>query len=50
MIGAVAYAAGFGDPSHFNRAFRRRYGESPSHESSSVRGSDSYEERYGDGK
>ena len=29
-ISAIAYAAGFGDLSHFNRAFRRRYGESPS--------------------
>jgi AraC-like DNA-binding protein len=26
MIGAIAYAAGFGDLSHFNRAFRRCYG------------------------
>jgi AraC-like DNA-binding protein len=29
-ISAIAYEAGFGDLSHFNRAFRRRYGESPS--------------------
>jgi AraC-like DNA-binding protein len=29
-ISAIAYAAGFGDLSHFNRAFRRRYGETPS--------------------
>jgi AraC-like DNA-binding protein len=29
-VGAIAYEAGFGDLSHFNRAFRRRYGESPS--------------------
>jgi AraC-like DNA-binding protein len=26
----IAYEAGFGDLSHFNRAFRRRYGETPS--------------------
>ena len=29
-IGTIAYEAGFGDLSHFNRAFRRRYGETPS--------------------
>jgi AraC-like DNA-binding protein len=29
-IGTIAYEAGFGDVSHFNRAFRRRYGETPS--------------------
>ena len=29
-ITAIACEAGFGDLSHFNRAFRRRYGESPS--------------------
>jgi AraC-like DNA-binding protein len=29
-ISAIAYKAGFGDVSHFNRAFRRRYGETPS--------------------
>ncbi len=29
-IGAIALDAGFGDLSHFNRAFRRRYGETPS--------------------
>jgi len=29
-ISAVAFAAGFGDLSHFNRAFRRRYGATPS--------------------
>ena len=29
-ISAIAFAAGFGDLSHFNRAFRRRYGEAPS--------------------
>jgi AraC-like DNA-binding protein len=26
----VCYAAGFNSPSHFGRAYRRRYGESPS--------------------
>ncbi len=29
-IAAIAYAAGFGDLSYFNRAFRRCYGQSPS--------------------
>jgi AraC-like DNA-binding protein len=29
-ISAVAYDSGFGDISHFNRAFRQRYGEAPS--------------------
>jgi AraC-like DNA-binding protein len=29
-ITAIAYAAGFNDLSHFNRAFRRRYGATPS--------------------
>jgi AraC-like DNA-binding protein len=29
-ISTIAYEAGFGDLSHFNRAFRRRYGENPS--------------------
>ena len=29
-ISAIAYEAGFGDLSHFNRTFRRRYGETPS--------------------
>lgn len=29
-IGSVAYASGFGDLSHFNHAFRRRYGATPS--------------------
>ena len=28
-ISAIAYAAGFGDLSYFNRAFRRRYGATP---------------------
>jgi AraC-like DNA-binding protein len=29
-IGAIAFEAGFGDLSHFNRNFKRRYGASPS--------------------
>ncbi len=29
-ISAIALEAGFGDLSHFNRSFRRRYGASPS--------------------
>jgi AraC-like DNA-binding protein len=29
-IGAIAFASGFGDLSHFNHAFRRRYGATPS--------------------
>lgn len=29
-ISTIAYEAGFGDLSHFNRAFRRRYGQTPS--------------------
>jgi AraC-like DNA-binding protein len=29
-ISTIAYEAGFGDLSHFNRAFRRRYGVTPS--------------------
>jgi AraC-like DNA-binding protein len=29
-ISTIAYEAGFGDLSHFNRAFRRQYGETPS--------------------
>jgi AraC-like DNA-binding protein len=39
-ISAIAYASGFGDLSHFNRAFRRRYGESPSDVRSSAREGD----------
>ena len=30
LISAIAYEAGFGDVSNFNRAFRRRYGATPS--------------------
>ena len=30
VISAIAYEAGFGDVSNFNRAFRRRYGATPS--------------------
>jgi AraC-like DNA-binding protein len=30
MIGSLALAAGFNDVSYFNRAFRRRFGMSPS--------------------
>jgi AraC-like DNA-binding protein len=37
-ISAIAYASGFGDLSNFNRAFRRRYGESPSDVRTSARG------------
>jgi AraC-like DNA-binding protein len=29
-VSAIAFAAGFGDLSHFNRDFRRRYGATPS--------------------
>jgi AraC-like DNA-binding protein len=29
-ISAIAFAVGFADLSHFNRAFRRRYGCTPS--------------------
>jgi AraC-like DNA-binding protein len=29
-IGAIAYAAGFGDLSYFNRTYRRRFGMTPS--------------------
>jgi AraC-like DNA-binding protein len=29
-VSAIAFVAGFGDLSHFNRSFRRRYGASPS--------------------
>jgi AraC-like DNA-binding protein len=30
MISAIAFAAGFGDLSYFNRTFRRRFGMTPS--------------------
>jgi AraC-like DNA-binding protein len=40
-ISVVAYEAGFGDLSHFNRAFRGRYGETPSDVRSSARRRDS---------
>ena len=30
-VSEIAYACGFGDISYFNRCFRRRFGESPSH-------------------
>ena len=30
FISAIAYEAGFGDLSYFNRTFRRRFGASPS--------------------
>jgi AraC-like DNA-binding protein len=36
-ISALAYEAGFGDLSHFNRAFRRCYGESSSDVRASIR-------------
>jgi AraC-like DNA-binding protein len=29
-VSAIAFAAGFGDLSHFNRNFRRRFGATPS--------------------
>jgi AraC-like DNA-binding protein len=29
-IAAIAYRAGFGDLSHFNRYFKRRFGDAPS--------------------
>ena len=38
-ITAVAIEAGFGDLSHYNRAFRRRYGETPSDVRARSRGS-----------
>jgi AraC-like DNA-binding protein len=28
-VGAIAYDAGFGDLSYFNRSFKRRYGATP---------------------
>jgi AraC-like DNA-binding protein len=38
-ISTIAYEAGFGDLSHFNRSFRRRYGETPSDVRARSRGS-----------
>ena len=40
-ISVIAFECGFGDLSHFNRAFRRRYGETPSDVRSSARRSSS---------
>jgi len=37
-IGAIAVAAGFGDLSHFNHAFRRAYGQTPSDVRNRARG------------
>jgi AraC-like DNA-binding protein len=37
-ISAIASAAGFGDLSHFNHAFRRAYGETPSDVRNKARG------------
>jgi len=37
-ISAIAYAAGFNDLSHFNRAFRRRFGATPSDVRAAARG------------
>jgi AraC-like DNA-binding protein len=36
-VASVAYDVGFNDLSHFNRAFRRRYGETPSEVRSGAR-------------
>jgi AraC-like DNA-binding protein len=36
-IAAIAFEAGFGDVSYFTRAFRRRYGASPSSVRASAR-------------
>jgi AraC-like DNA-binding protein len=38
-ISAMAFECGFGDLSHFNRAFRRRYGATPTDVRDAVRGS-----------
>ena len=38
-ISTIAYEAGFGDLSHFNRAFLRRYGATPSDVRARSRGS-----------
>jgi AraC-like DNA-binding protein len=39
-ISAIAFAAGFGDLSHFNRSFRRRYGATPSEIRAAKQGQD----------
>ena len=37
-ITAIAFDAGFGDLSHFNRTFRRRFGMTPSEVRAATRG------------
>jgi len=37
-VSAIAFECGFGDLSYFNRAFRRRFGETPSEARESARG------------
>jgi AraC-like DNA-binding protein len=39
-VSAIAFECGFGDLSYFNRAFRRRYGETPSDARQRARGQD----------